>query len=657
MISEDLNTILENISLEFVMMDFDDNEEVLSLLSQFKDMGNVDKKFSQIIHDKIIHSIKILEKIIDKDFDDLDGIVEQLSNVISEIQHEYKNQGPDSKKNEEGIEFIDKSFNKKKNTNDIDLRQSKLGLNHPDSLPAHLDEETFAQFLSHQEDVLFRMEQLILEIESSNSVDATKKLKRSIHTLKGEAGFLNLVEVENVCHQTEDILESKEAVKNIDNYLSVKDWLQETFAYYSGSGKEPDGLSLLKETGTVNEKVDEAKVSKKNPKIENLESINVNAKRLDRMVDMIGELVIAESFLSQNSEIKRLNSSELTRNFSVMNKITKELQEIGLSLRMLPVKSTFQKMSRIIRDIANKSDKDVFFLMKGEDTELDRTVVEKIGDPLLHIVRNAVDHGIETPAERLKKGKNKQATIEMRAYQKSGVIHIEIEDDGKGIDHEKIKQIAIKKNVIDSDTNLSEKELINLIFEPGFSTADSVTDLSGRGVGMDVVKTNIEELRGRVGIESSLGKGTTFNISIPLTLAIIDGMIVRVGLERYIIPTLSIITSNKLEENMINTIMDKGKTINIQGDLLPLFSLKELFDGPDDSKENKVELIVVVEEGGRKAALVVDELLGKQQIVIKNLGESLQYVGGISGGAIMSDGVVGLILDIDAIIEIAQKKS
>ena len=656
MISEDLNTILENISLEFVMMDFDDNEEVLSLLSQFKDMGNVDTKFSQIIHDKIIHSIKILEKIIDKDFDDLDGIVEQLSNVISEIQHEYKNQGPDSKKNEEGIEFIDKSFDKKKDINDIDSRQSKLGLNHPDSLPAHLDEETFAQFLSHQEDVLFKMEQLILEIESSNSVDATKKLKRSIHTLKGEAGFLNLVEVENVCHQTEDILESKEAVKNIDNYLSVKDWLQETFAYYSGSGKEPDGLSLLKETGTVNDKVDEAKVSKKNPKIENLESINVNAKRLDRMVDMIGELVIAESFLSQNSEIKRLNSSELTRNFSVMNKITKELQEIGLSLRMLPVKSTFQKMSRIIRDIANKSDKDVFFSMKGEDTELDRTVVEKIGDPLLHIVRNAVDHGIETSAERLKKGKNKQATIEMRAYQKSGVIHIEIEDDGKGIDHEKIKQIAIKKNIIDSDTNISEKELINLIFEPGFSTADSVTDLSGRGVGMDVVKTNIEELRGRVGIESSLGKGTTFNISIPLTLAIIDGMIVRVGLERYIIPTLSIITSNKLEENMINTIMDKGKTINVQGDLLPLFSLKELFDGPDDSKENKVELIVVVEEGGRKAALVVDELLGKQQIVIKNLGESLQDVDGISGGAIMSDGVVGLILDIDAIIKIAQNK-
>jgi len=371
---------------------------------------------------------------------------------------------------------------------------------------------------------------------------------------------------------------------------------------------------------------------------------------------MIGELVIAESMVSQSEELRELNSTKLARHLSQLDKITRELQEMATSLRMVPLRSTFQKMARLVRDLAKKSGKPVEFVMTGEDTELDKSVVDKIGDPLVHMVRNAVDHGIEvSPEERRKRGKPPVGRIELRAFHKGGNIHIEIEDDGRGLDCEAILAKARERGLVREGDSLSEREIFNLIFQPGFSTAKVVTDVSGRGVGMDVVKRNIEALRGQIEIQSEPGKGSVFSIRLPLTLAIIDGMVVRVGAERYIVPTLNIVRSVRPRPQDLSTVLHRGEMLSLQGELIPLFRLAELFEIEGAQQDPTEGLVVVVEDEGRQIGLLTDELVGQQQIVIKTLGEALQGVRGISGGAIMPDGRVGLILDVGGLIRLASE--
>jgi two-component system, chemotaxis family, sensor kinase CheA len=382
------------------------------------------------------------------------------------------------------------------------------------------------------------------------------------------------------------------------------------------------------------------------------ESVKVDADRLDHLVEMIGEMVIAESMVTQSSEITKNCSAQMQRQLSLLDKITRELQEMGTTLRMVPVKSTFQKMARLVRDLAKKSGKQVEFAMNGEDTELDKTVVDKIGDPLVHMVRNAVDHGLEASAEdRRQAGKSEVGRVELRAFHQGGNIFVEVRDDGRGLDRDAIYNKAVERGVINEGDTISDREVYNLIFEPGFSTAKVVTDVSGRGVGMDVVRKNIESLRGQVEIQSEKGKGSTFRIRLPLTLAIIDGMIVRVGKERYIIPTLSIVRSIRPTMEDINTVVGQGEMLTLKDELIPIHRLANMF-GIEDAKQDITQAVtVVVENGNRHVGLVTDELLGQQQIVIKSMGEMLQGLDGISGGAIMPDGTVGLILDINGLIK------
>jgi len=383
------------------------------------------------------------------------------------------------------------------------------------------------------------------------------------------------------------------------------------------------------------------------------EPVKVDADRLDHLVDMIGELVIAESMVVQSRELQGAASTELARHLNQLDKITRELQEMGMSLRMVPIRSTFQKMARLVRDLAKKSGKQVDFVTTGEDTELDKTVVDKIGDPLVHMVRNAVDHGLETPEQRREGGKSAAGRVELRAFHKGGNIFVEIQDDGRGIDKKAVMAKAIERGLVREGDTLSDREIYNLIFLPGFSTAKTVTDISGRGVGMDVVKRNIEALRGQIEIQSELGSGSLFSIRLPLTLAIIDGMVVRVGSQRYIIPTLSILMSIRPESKQLSTVTGRGNMLLLQGKLLPLFHISRMFS-IGDAIENPTEgILVVVEEDGRQVALLIDEILGQQQIVIKSLGETFQGIEGISGGAIMPDGTVGLILDIGSLVKLA----
>ncbi len=381
--------------------------------------------------------------------------------------------------------------------------------------------------------------------------------------------------------------------------------------------------------------------------------VKVDTLKLDSLVDLTGELVIAQSMLRQHPYILDAVDQRLIHTLGQLNQITSTLQNMTMSLRMVPVKSTFQKMLRLVRDLAKHSGKQVRLLMSGEETEIDRNVVDELYEPMVHMIRNSVDHGLETPDERQAAGKDGTGTIHLKAYHKGGKIVVEITDDGRGLDRDRIVAKAKTHGLIEAGARLSDAEIYNLIFHPGFSTAREVTEISGRGVGMDVVKKAIERLRGRVDIHSAAGRGSTFFISLPLTLAIIEGMLVRVGSERYVIPALSIIESFRPTPQQCSTVEQKGEMILSRGRLIPMVRLESIFGTATDAQHPWEGLVVIVEYDGQRLGLLLDELLGKEEVVIKSLGEAFTSVGGIAGGAILGDGRVGLILDMAGIWALA----
>jgi len=380
-------------------------------------------------------------------------------------------------------------------------------------------------------------------------------------------------------------------------------------------------------------------------------AIKVDTEKLDNLVNLVGELVITQTLISQNPSLAHLAGQGIQKEISHLGKITKEIQDQVMSMRMVPLRQTFQKMMRVVRDAAKKVSKDVELLIEGEDTELDKTVIDEISDPLIHILRNSVDHGIEPPEERRKKGKPEKGVINLDAFHKGGNIVIEIKDDGRGLCRDKIIQKAIEKGLIDDASKATDQEIYHLIFHPGFSTAEKVTDISGRGVGMDVVRKSIEKLRGHIDIQSKEGYGTTISIILPLTLAIIDGMVVQVGFERYIIPTLSIKESYRPKRDEIVTIQNKGEMCHMRGSLLPVVRLGNIFNIEPVYRNPWEALLVIVEEDGSRYCIMIDELIGQQQVVIKPLGDTFKGIKGISGGAILGDGKVGLILDVKGLME------
>lgn len=384
-------------------------------------------------------------------------------------------------------------------------------------------------------------------------------------------------------------------------------------------------------------------------------SIRVRTERLDRLINLVGEMVIAQAMVAQD-DIVAGNQNELARKVSHATKIVRELQDLSMGMRMVPLKATFQKMARLVRDLSHKSGKKVEFISEGEDTEIDRHMVDFVADPLVHMVRNALDHGLEMPDDRERVGKSRTGTIRLAAYHVGGSVVVELQDDGRGLDRDKILQKALSKGLIESD-NLSDSEIYNLIFAPGFSTADKVTDLSGRGVGMDVVKRNVETLRGRIEINSEPGRGCLFSVRLPLTLAITDGMLVKVGQERFIIPTVNIHLSFRPTADAISTLTGRGEMVMLRDELMPVFRLHRLFDVEGANEDLTQGLLVVVADGRRRCALLVDELLSQQQVVAKSLGEGIGKARGISGGAILGDGRVGLILDTADIIALVRQGS
>jgi len=868
--NEFINHLIEYVSESIVITNPSDLQAMGTILDKIEEITNWAKDNSEpLLEEASVKMSQLVKDIILEDVSDIEATMEIIGETLSAFQQVVRdNKSPQDVKFPEGLGLATGKSPVESESGQIVTE----GLYHPHGLPDHIDPEVFADFLANQDSVLDDIEGCILALEQPDGEEKIDDLKRILHTLKGEAGLIGLLDVEKLCHQTEDFIDASNGGKLVDPLLAVKDWLRSAFDRYlcktdtlspvqtvldilktselpatesepvnpetDAVSNEPESASIEEEsrsipdssaeskpetqpgsepfTGDVdlvtdfiseaNEHLEEAdslllslendpsessaldgifrafhtlkgvagfldlkeigelaheaenlldqarkgalsltgpamditfesvdtlkrmihaletavsagfapgpepgldnlikrlsaiREGQEPPAVENKpapeaekpaekkekqttkpsklpeqslsknpstsgkrkkvvkikETLKVDAQRLDLLIDTIGELVIAESMISQSKELKSNASPELIKHINQLDKITRELQNLGTSLRMVTVRQTFQKMARLVRDLSKKSGKQVDFVMTGEDTEVDKTVVDKIGDPLVHMIRNAVDHGIEdNEQDRLAAGKPAKGRIELRAFHKGGNIYIEVEDDGQGLNTDVILAKAKERGLVKEGEVLSEREIWNLVLEPGFSTAKKVTEISGRGVGMDVVKRNIEELRGKVEISSIPGKGSVFTIRLPLTLAIIEGMVVRVGTDKYIIPTLSVNESLRPEPEAVSTVMGQGEILSFHDELVPIIRLDGLFGINGAEQDPSKAILVVFEAEGQKAALMVDELLGQQQVVIKSLGETMQDIPGLSGCTIMADGHVGIILDVSGLVKSA----
>jgi two-component system chemotaxis sensor kinase CheA len=578
-----------------------------------------------------------------------------------------------------------------------------------DVLPDDTDLDLLGDFLTESMESLTAAESALLELEADPShEEAINTVFRAFHTVKGTSAFLGLGRIAAFAHEAESLLSrvrdgeigytracAELSLASRDMLMALLDAVRDAAALEGTAVRPlrvPPGYHALLDALATYDPAHEpaiaprmtespsaavraaepvapvASVAKVAPVAApeatapasrtgapaNDATIRVRTDRLDRLIDMVGELVIAQSMIAGDSELDQRVQHELTRKITHAGKIVRELQDLSMSMRMVELRPTFQKLARVVRDTAVKAGKEVAFTVTGDDVEIDRQLADLLGDPLVHMVRNAVDHGVERPDERVASGKARTGQVRLQAYHASGNVVVELIDDGRGLHREKIVAKAIEKGLIESDKGMSDSEVFNLIFAPGFSTAEKVTDISGRGVGMDVVRRNLEAIRGRIDITSAPGRGTTFAIRLPLTLAVTDGMLVRVGQERFVVPTTNIHMSFRPEPGMLSTVVGKGEVVLLRGELMPIVRLHALFGVPDAVRSPVEGLLMIVGDAERRTALLVDELLGQQQVVAKTLGESLGKVPGISGGAILGDGRVGLILDVGETVALAQ---
>jgi two-component system chemotaxis sensor kinase CheA len=533
------------------------------------------------------------------------------------------------------------------------------------------DGELLKEYVIESREHLNNIEQgaLLLE-EHPEDADTLNSVFRSFHTFKGGAGFLNLVPINHLAHGLESLLDLARLHKltlnaeRIDLILRGRDTLRQFIDQIDAqlTGAAPPAPIMIA-TGDFGRQIQAAMTNEPEPASSSQQTeptaaaapsaastVKVETSKLDSLVDMVGELVIAQSLVAQDFNPQAAADPRFARNLAQMARVTRELQRVSLSLRMVPIRGVFQKMARVVRDLAARQNKEVQLVTEGEETELDRNLVEELADPLLHMIRNAVDHGIENAAARAAQGKPRAGVIHLRARHQAGGILVELQDDGQGLDKERILAKAVEQGLAAPDVKWSEEEIFHFIFAAGFSTAREVTDLSGRGVGMDVVRRNIERLRGRVEVTSTPGQGTLFKLVLPLTLAIIDGLIVTVGGQRYIIPTLLVRESFRPRREMISTLQGRGELVNLRGRLIPMLRLGEQFGVKPAASSPDEGIIVVVQTGASLKCLLVDGLLHRQEVVIKSVGEMIRQRNAcIAGAAILGDGRVGLIIDVNSL--------
>ncbi|MBF0236274.1 MAG: chemotaxis protein CheA [SAR324 cluster bacterium] len=566
-----------------------------------------------------------------------------------------------------------------------------------------LDEMFLLEFLQETRENIAESEVVIMELQADeDNADHINKLFRTFHSVKGVSAFLNLNTISGFCHKTENVMDDVRSGKlpvteELKAFiLSAIDLLKALLADCEVSKKDHVPATLSGQYKSVINAIEhfrnnkpqaqqppaEESVAKEPVAEEPVESsatpppsspkevpkktqttmaatggvIKVDTGKLDELINIVGELLIAQNMVLQDQTLQNNTSHSLQKKLTQLRRTTTTLQNTAMKMRMLPISATFRKMYRVVWDTANKTGKKIELDLIGEETEIDRMMVDTLHDPLVHMIRNSCDHGIELPEERLAVGKPETGRIRLEARHQGGSILIEIADDGRGIPADKIRNKALQKGLMTAHQELSDSQIIQFIFHPGFSTAEKVTDVSGRGVGMDVVKQTIDSLRGKVDIVSTPGQGSRFTIRLPLTLAIIDGMILGVGNDMYILPTLAVRETLQPTEAMCQSIQGYGEALFLRNQILPLIRVADQLEMNQPRKPLTECIVVIVEYGTQKCGLVADQIHGRQEVVIKNLGEKFKNLKEIAGCTILSDGTAALILDVSHLTSLVHQR-
>lgn len=560
-------------------------------------------------------------------------------------------------------------------------------------------------FVVEAKQMLDEAERVCLALETELTQEGIASAFRAFHTIKGVAGFLELGVLATLSHQIESVLAkvrdgATPPAGFVDLVLGAIDRVRACidYAQRDGQGPPPDVYGFIRSLEQVAHGVTHAPAAAPPPpvvveppvvaappvvappvvvahapvvvaapaakpvvaakpaeraqakrEIEDT-AIRVDIGKMDHIIDLVGELAIAQAQVAAHPDLAQLPGSTLVRALAQVTRVVRDLQRASLAMRMVPIKGTFDRMARIARDTARGLDKAVTFATEGGHTELDRTMAEAIYDPLVHLVRNAIDHGLESRAERARRGKPENGTLTMRAFHEGGHVIIEIIDDGGGLDRTRILARARERGLISADAVLSDGEVDQLIFLPGFSTAEKVTSVSGRGVGMDVVRTNIERVRGRVDITSQPGAGSTFRLQLPLTLAIVDGILLGLGDHRYVLPATYVRDVFRPGRDQITTVQGRGEMVKVRGRLYPIRRLARDLHAGNAHLAPSEGVLVMVDDGAQPTCLLVDRLIGKQEVVVKTLGPMFAEVPGVAGGAILGDGRIALILDVPTLL-------
>jgi two-component system chemotaxis sensor kinase CheA len=531
-------------------------------------------------------------------------------------------------------------------------------------------------FFEEAAELLADFEAGLLELEGTQGEpELLHRIFRAAHTIKGNAAMLGFDAIARFTHGLESLLDALRTGARpvtgevVDALLVSGDVLRRMLRSAQTGGETDDVERTLERLLTLRDAEDTAGTDGAEDPVRSdglapvetaiaaagattTASIRVPIAKVDRLINLVGELVITQAMVAQAAAARPSeHAAALAEAVAHMDRHARDLHEQVLALRMLPVRSLFSRFPRVVRDVAAALGKQATLEVSGEDTELDRTVIERISDPLTHLVRNAVDHGLEQPAERTAAGKPPTGRLQLTAYQQGGSIYIEIDDDGRGLDRDRILAKAIETGLVTAGQELADDQVWALVFHPGLSTAAQLTEVSGRGVGMDVVRRNVEALGGTITIQTAPGRGTRFRIKLPLTLAIMDGQALRVGAQQYILPLIAIRETVRPTRGTIHTIGPGAELALVHGEALPIVRLHRVFAIPDATDDPTHGLLVVVEHDGQAAALLVDELLGQQQVVIKSLDTDFTKVRGIAGATILGDGRVALILDVAGIVD------
>ncbi|MBA4106632.1 MAG: chemotaxis protein CheA [Pirellula sp.] len=556
-------------------------------------------------------------------------------------------------------------------------------------------EEFHAAFFEEVSEHLTGLEDGLLQLESRPQDDELiHGIFRAAHSIKGTGGALGFTEVAGFTHHVETVLDQMRqrqlstTSERIELLLQATDALSSLIDAAKGDCAPPDNLDELVESlrrqimpegevaaSVILEATSEALIlfddepatplptvaatptaggePTRAKSANQAESIRVSVAKVEELINLVGELVIANSMVQQAYADESGDAQSLQEAIAAMDLTTQQLQEQVMAVRMMPIANVFRRFPRIVRDLASTLGKNVILETSGEETELDKQVIEEVSDPLTHLIRNAVDHGLETPAQRLAAGKPAEGRIHLRAFHEGGNVVIEIADDGAGINAQRVRQKAIDRGLIAADAVMTDDETNQLIMLPGFSTAEKITDVSGRGVGMDVVKRNVEALNGSISIRSTQGKGSTFRIRLPLTMAILDGLAMRLGNDVYVLPLLSVVESLRPEPKHIVHIAERGELVMVRGEPLPLIYTHRLFNVSGEPTNPCDGLVVIVEHQGRKYGIVVDELIGQLQVVMKSLEANYERVDGVSGATILGDGRIAMIVDIAGLVRLA----